>query len=566
MKLTSMCAAFMLFLGVGATAQTIEQLNVPLVNDITHSPVSFKSVTCGPDTVTYPLAKASGLTALSINNVSSAQAACQYYDAPQAITISGLEFYGWKSDATGGITINITASVYLAGSDSMPTGSPLATTMIAMDTVFGGGSLSELRKVGTFSPITVTAPYVVVLENNSANNVAMIFNDYAAADGLQEWLCSINIGGNWFRSYGINVGGNVLDADLLVHPVVSYTLGASYNGANECLSAGPTVLFTNTSSPVIMNRMYNQAAFLGMPELSFTWNYGDGSATENVVDGLHVYSGSSNVEYSVTLTDTLFGWTSTCVHDTTGYVGDSLDVDFSSNQTGSNVNFTNLTYATAGASGYLWDFGDGNTSTQTNPTHTYASDGVYTVCLTAISNCTAVDSTCHTVTVVSCGPPTADFTYNTTDGISFNFTNTSATTGTTTYAWSMGDGTNYSTVDASHTYGANGVYTVVLIVSDSCGIDSMTQLITVAGVGLSGLDTYGVRYFPNPVNNELHVQGDLMIEQLEMRALSGQVVWSGTIGAKEAKIETGGLAEGQYLVRATFADGSSGWTKVLIKH
>jgi VCBS repeat-containing protein len=47
------------------------------------------------------------------------------------------------------------------------------------------------------------------------------------------------------------------------------------------------------------------------------------------------------------------------------------------------VNFTNLTQPAGMVTSYLWDFGDGNTSTEANPVHTYSADGRYTVSLTA---------------------------------------------------------------------------------------------------------------------------------------------------------------------------------------
>lgn len=50
---------------------------------------------------------------------------------------------------------------------------------------------------------------------------------------------------------------------------------------------------------------------------------------------------------------------------------------------GKTVVFNNTsTFATS----YLWNFGDGNTSTATSPTHTYADEGLYTVSLTATNN------------------------------------------------------------------------------------------------------------------------------------------------------------------------------------
>ena len=42
-----------------------------------------------------------------------------------------------------------------------------------------------------------------------------------------------------------------------------------------------------------------------------------------------------------------------------------------------------LTDLTEGANSWLWTFGDGAASVLQNPSHTYATAGIYTVCLTA---------------------------------------------------------------------------------------------------------------------------------------------------------------------------------------
>lgn len=61
---------------------------------------------------------------------------------------------------------------------------------------------------------------------------------------------------------------------------------------------------------------------------------------------------------------------------------------FSFNATNYNVSFTNTS---ASASSYLWDFGDGATSTQQNPSHTYSATGPFSVKLKAYSS----DSLCY---------------------------------------------------------------------------------------------------------------------------------------------------------------------------
>ena len=692
----------------------IEVLNDIIINDLNigNTAAATKTTACGPDTLLYPTAKATGLSALSINNATSAQALCQYYNAPQAITISGAEFYAYKIDATGGTTINVNLQVYVAGADSMPTGAPVASTTVAVDTTFGGGVLSVLRKEGTFTPVTMTVPYCVVVSNLSANGVGMISNDYNAADGQQEWLSSADLFGTWTRSYGLVIGGTPYDADFVVHPIVTYDLDADFTTANACLSAGPTASFTNTSSPVLFDRMYSLAEYQSLPQASTSWDYGDGTALDYVVDGVHAYGATGNVEYAVTLNDTLFGWTNTCADDTTQLIGDSLDVAWSFVVGGGNtVTYTDMSYATAGLSNYLWDLGDGNTSTQQNPIHTYASAGTYTVCLTTVTNCGLVDSTCQSVTVVACPAPTpafsvapsgftatftntsttsppvtylwdfgdgntstqsdpthtyaangvyivcllvtdacgvdticqpvtincpvptpafsftsaglttdftdgstvssganylwdfgdgntstqtdpthvyaasgtytvclttmdmcgadstcqtvvvndctnpiADFTITDNDP-SYDFTNSSTTTGTTTYSWNMGDGGTYSTMDASHTYTANGTYTVTLLVTDSCGVDSTVMTVVVSTVSLTVLSMEDAELFPNPTKGEFTIKTTTAMEALEILDMSGKLVKRLAAEGTEAKVDVQDLADGSYMVRVRQSNG-----------
>lgn len=59
--------------------------------------------------------------------------------------------------------------------------------------------------------------------------------------------------------------------------------------------------------------------------------------------------------------------------------------------------FTDLSQ-TIGGTSWSWDFGDGNTSTEQNPTHEYAQAGDYVVCLTVTDSCSSV-AVCDTITV-----------------------------------------------------------------------------------------------------------------------------------------------------------------------
>lgn len=141
-----------------------------------------------------------------------------------------------------------------------------------------------------------------------------------------------------------------------------------------------------------------------------------------------------------------------------------------SNLTG---NFTDM--STGNITNWLWDFGDGNTSTLQSPSHTYASPGSYTVCLTVTSSCGS-DSSCAVVTA-TCPPATAAFNF-TTNSLSASFTD--QTVGNViSWSWAFGDGNVSSMQNPTHNYAIAGSYTVCLAITDSCGSDTTCQVISV---------------------------------------------------------------------------------------
>src|SRR6185503_16498711 len=77
----------------------------------------------------------------------------------------------------------------------------------------------------------------------------------------------------------------------------------------------------------------------------------------------------------------------------------SCNADFTSIDSMGYAFFVNT--STLGNGGvYYWDFGDGNYSTQYNPSHIYANPGTYLVCLTAYDSMqNFCDSTCHYVNI-----------------------------------------------------------------------------------------------------------------------------------------------------------------------
>ena len=122
---------------------------------------------------------------------------------------------------------------------------------------------------------------------------------------------------------------------------------------------------------------------------------------------------------------------------------------------------------------YAWTFGDGATGSGPTPSHTYATAGNYTATLTVTDNC-GVTSTCEAAVAIFGGtnqPPICDaggpYAAPPNVPIQFDGTGSSDPDGTIVlYAWNFGDGATGSGPTPTHAYAANGVYTVVLCVTD----------------------------------------------------------------------------------------------------
>jgi gliding motility-associated-like protein len=143
--------------------------------------------------------------------------------------------------------------------------------------------------------------------------------------------------------------------------------------------------------------------------------------------------------------------------------------------------FTNTSlYATS----YLWDFGDGTTSTAASPVHTYTSLGPFTATLNAISpGCSTVVSQSIVLTptpVIAAFTATPDSLCS---GSQVSTNNTSSGLGIS-YLWNMGDGTTYSTQNVTHTYtqAISGNVTITLTVIDQFGcVSTKTKVIWIDG-------------------------------------------------------------------------------------
>jgi len=123
---------------------------------------------------------------------------------------------------------------------------------------------------------------------------------------------------------------------------------------------------------------------------------------------------------------------------------------------------------------YLWNLGDGSTSTSIAPVHVYPA-GDYTVSLTVTTPIGCVADALTTGAVHSYALPVADFSANPweTDADHGDIPFTDLTTGApNSWSWTFGDGGTAEDSDPMHTYTEPGTYTVVLNVEDVHGCAS----------------------------------------------------------------------------------------------
>ncbi|GAA4327584.1 PKD domain-containing protein [Flaviaesturariibacter amylovorans] len=128
---------------------------------------------------------------------------------------------------------------------------------------------------------------------------------------------------------------------------------------------------------------------------------------------------------------------------------------------------------------YLWNFGDGTTSTSASPAHTYTVAGVYDVTLTVATASGCTETLRLPAAVRADHKPTAGFTFNPADVCAMQavqFTNTSTgTNANTTYFWTFGDGDGGTQQHPLHEYQNIGWMSVQLVVANGGCRDTVRQ-------------------------------------------------------------------------------------------
>jgi len=224
---------------------------------------------------------------------------------------------------------------------------------------------------------------------------------------------------------------------------------------------------------------------------SWLWDFGDG-ATSTEQNPSHTYTSARNFSVTLQIKNTN-GCISTLIRPSLVKINTGVLAQFRNDNPQTctapvTINFQNQSTGT-GVVNYLWDFGDNTSSTLLNPSHTFSTQGSYTVKLIVTNSNGCSDTTIKT-NAVTIGTVRANFTSANTgcQGTGLQFTNTSAPA-PASVLWQFGDGTTSTVLSPVKNYSTAGTYTVKMVANFGACTDSLTKTITVLPRPLSIFST-----------------------------------------------------------------------------
>ncbi|MFW6037951.1 MAG: PKD domain-containing protein [Candidatus Saliniplasma sp.] len=220
--------------------------------------------------------------------------------------------------------------------------------------------------------------------------------------------------------------------------------------------------------------------------VEYYWDFDDG----NVSDGeetTHSYSLSGTYQVTLVVWDNDEGENYTTkevkIENLDPVVSFNHDLD--EVYTDDEVDFEDESFDHDGRiTNWTWDFGDGRTSHQPDPSHVYEEPGEYRVSLTVEDNMGAKNGT-HTYVNVLSPEPQANFTFDPEDPkvdeeVRFVDDSTERKYSIESWEWDLGDGTVSEEQNPTHVFKEEGEYTVSLTVTDEEGnSDTVTREVVV---------------------------------------------------------------------------------------
>ncbi len=366
------------------------------------------------------------------------------------------------------------------------------TVKLVVTTPFG---TSTFRKSNLIS-VTEPAPNAGFSANITSGNgpLTVIFTDTSAN------LAGVST--TWSWTFG---DGSTSTLENPTHTYASVTAPTSYTVKLIVTTPFGSSTFTK-SKLIFVTEPSPSIGFYGTPTVGniplavhftdtsgnnpyeWNWSFGDGG-TSTTQNPIYTYnSATAPTEYNVQLIATnVYGASTGILNSYISITGPAPVAGFFATQTtgigGTFVcNFRDT--SANNPTSWSWNFGDGGTSIQKDPAHTYGYVGAattYTITL-VVSNGFGISTAIRANYIYIMGlAPITEFYASTTSGLgplSVNFTDTSGNS-PSAWAWSFGDGSSSNIQNPSHTYAkvtTPTLYTVQLIASNSYGTTTATYV------------------------------------------------------------------------------------------
>ena len=335
--------------------------------------------------------------------------------------------------------------------------------------------------------------------NPTCSGYQSIFNDLSTSNG-----------GNiteWYWDFGDGIGISNQQNPAYLYPATStidyYTVILVVKDINGCIDtvSHQTMIIPSPNASFISDTVCsgNLAHFIdnsttiGGTITGWNWNFGDGIGISNQQNPSYLYQSVSNTtNYNVELIITnSYGCKDTNYNIATVYPLPIANFNNNIACFGNPTEFIDLSTSNGGnLNSWHWTFGDGNSTNQQNPQHTYSDFGYFPVTLTVTDINSCVDDTTKTIVVDSLPIPSFTWTATCTQGI-INFTNTSNGNGSNiiSYLWDFGDGFMSNVENPIHYYFNNGNYNVSLTVTNDRGCSDSIDILVSVNEGLN-LDFY----------------------------------------------------------------------------
>lgn len=311
----------------------------------------------------------------------------------------------------------------------------------------------------------------------SDTTLPMTVNFYSNSSGATAWFWDFGDGGtstsqNPVHTYFVpgpyNINLTISNAECsFTYNYAGVTIGSGNSfpgGGNDSLHVPEPVYSCVPYEMNFSNPALNTVAWL--------WDFGDGD-TSTAENPDHIYTDPGVYTVSLITWDN-FGNTDTIIQPAPFYLtGATADfqISYANNCAGSTVTMVNTS---SNAISYLWDFGDGTTSTLANPSHTYNTIGVnYIISLSVVDSGGCTDfmaRSYYAAATASINASTRRACANDTVYFSSGFLNYSS------YLWNFGDGTTSAAANPYHLYPDSGNYQVSLTVTDSAGCSNTWTL------------------------------------------------------------------------------------------